>query len=130
MSQFQLIECMVALAGDPLNIVHRASDTPVSYPEMLLLQYLHGDDSVTDAHELGHEERDNADELARLRVTYGAKAVTDVFPGARPRLPAQDTRIKPRKAVTPPKRKPAPVRGEPEETDPELELPEPPPAGA
>lgn len=106
----QIIECLVAVAGDTQNIVHRGEDTPITYPEMLVLQYLHGDDAVSDAFMLGTEERDNDDELARLRTTYGAKAVQDVFPGAKPRLPTKDGRIKPRKAPTPPKRTPVPSR--------------------
>lgn len=110
MPNFQLVECMVALGGDEQNIVHRGQDNPVTYPEMLLLQYIHGEDAVSDAFELGADERDNGTELDRLRITYGAKPVLDVFPGNRPRLPTQDTRIKARKAPTPPKRKPVPSR--------------------
>lgn len=110
MAAFQLLECMVALAGDEQNIVHRSSDTPVTYPELLVLQYIHGDDAVSDVHELGTDERDNQSELDRLRVTYNAAAVKDVFPGANPKLPVGDRRFQPRTAPTPPKRKIAPTR--------------------
>lgn len=118
---FQKLECMVLLGGDSENqtIVHRNEDSPVTYPEMLVLQYLHGDEAVTDVYELPGDpiERDNSEELDRLRVTYGAKAITDVFPGAKPRLPARDNRVKPRVAPTAPKRKPAPERRDPHAMD-------------
>jgi hypothetical protein len=111
--KFQMLECMVALAGDEGNIVHRSQDTPVTYPELLVLQYVHGDDAVSDVHMLGEEERDNGSELDRLRRTYNAAAVKDVFPGASPRLPTNDRRFKPRQAPTPPKRNIAPSRNDP-----------------
>lgn len=110
MAKFQMLECLVALAGDEGNIVHRSTDNPVTYPEMLLLQYIHGDDAVSDVFALGEEERDNQNELERLRTTYKAAAVKDVFPGANPRLPTNDSRFKPRMAPTPPKRRIAPRR--------------------
>jgi hypothetical protein len=112
MPAFQMLECMVALAGDDDNIVHRSADNPVTYPELLVLQYVHGADAVSDVHELGTEERDNQDELDRLRRTYNAAAVKDVFPGANPRLPLTDKRFKPRTAPTPPKRNIAPPRAD------------------
>jgi hypothetical protein len=108
---------MVALGGDEGQIVHRTQDNPITYPEMLVLTYLHGENAVSDAYALGSIERENMDELERLRVTYGKLAITDVFPGIKPRLPAQDTRIKSRTAPTAPKRKPLPARQEELEDD-------------
>ena len=106
----QMIECMVAVGNDPQNIVHRDPSRPVSYPEMLILQYIHGEEAITDAYHVGEEERDNGSELERLRIAYGARAVQDVFPGSRPRLPLRNTQIKPRLAPARPRRKPVPDR--------------------
>lgn len=108
MPRFQICEAMVAIGGDTMNVHHRGADTPVTYPELLVLQYIHDPESVSDVFELDNEERDNAAELERLRTTYGAKAVADVFPGARPRLPTGDSRIKRRTSAGKPKRKPMP----------------------
>ena len=107
---FQMIECMVALGGDTLNIVPRGPDRPVSYPEMLVLQYIHGSDAVSDAFDVGMDDRDNADELSRLRNFYPQGAIKDVFPGNNPRLPSRDARIKPRRAAAASKRDIAPSR--------------------
>jgi hypothetical protein len=85
MPTFQLLECMVALAGDEGQ--HRpplGQDTPGDLSRAAVLQYVHGDDAVSDVHMLGTEERDNQAELDRLRRTYNAAAVKDVFPGANP----------------------------------------------
>jgi hypothetical protein len=110
MPTFQLLECMVALAGDTDNIVHRSADSPVTYPELLVMQYVHGDDAVSDVYALGTEERDNQAELDRMRTAYNAAAVKDVFPGANPRLPTQDKRFTARKEPDRPKRNIAPTR--------------------
>lgn len=110
MPSFQMLECMVALAGDTDAIVHRSADNPVTYPELLLLQYIHGDDAVSDVYVLGNEERDNQNELDRLRTTYKAASVKDVFPGANPRLPTADKRFQARTSPDKPKRNLAPTR--------------------
>jgi hypothetical protein len=110
MPTFQLIECMVALGGDEQQIVHRGGLFAVTYPELIVLQFVHGDEAVTDAYEQGTVERENADELARLRAIYSKKVCQDIFPGANPRLPPADSRIRPRIALTPPRRKRAPSR--------------------
>lgn len=110
MPAFQLIECLVALAGDEQQIVARSHDCAVTFPEMICLQFVHGAEAVTDAYDQGTVERENADELSRLRKIYGARVVQDCFPGSQPRLPVNDARIKGRVALTPPKRKPVPSR--------------------
>jgi hypothetical protein len=115
MPLFQMVECLVAVGGDTNNVVHRGDSNPITYPELLLFQYVHGDDAVTDAYELGMEERDNNAELDRLRRTYGPAAVQDVFPGSKPRLPLRDARIGARLAPSKPKRRVAPSRLDPDD---------------
>jgi hypothetical protein len=122
MALMQLIECQVALGGDSANIVARTPSRPVTYPELLMLSYVHGEDAVTDAYEVRREERDNGAEVDRLRRRFKASKVADVFPGARPRLPLADDRIRPRKAPSEPRRKPLPSkRDDPTPFDPPAE---------
>ena len=73
--KFQLLTALVALGGDKNNIAPRGADAPITYPELLLLQAIHGgDDSVMDVVEIGAVERDPKEELSRLTVAYGSIA--------------------------------------------------------
>lgn len=93
MAEFQLLVCDVALAGDIRNVVHRGVDDPVTYPERLVLEFLHGPSTVTDIREVGFVERDEAEERNRLARIYGAKTIQQLFPGVASALPAQDKRV-------------------------------------
>jgi hypothetical protein len=80
--QFQLLSCDVALGGDMLNVVARGASNPVTYPEMLLLRLIHGGAQwITNIYDVGHVERDDAQERGRLVDLYGAKLVDGAFPG-------------------------------------------------
>jgi hypothetical protein len=84
---FQLLVCDVALDGDIRQTVHRGIDSPVTYPELLILTYLHGEDSVSNQRVIGEVERDQDDERKRLRRAYGSDGngrfhVDTVFPGS------------------------------------------------
>jgi hypothetical protein len=90
---FQLLRCSVALAGDPEQVVVRHRGRPIVFPELIVLQHLHGEDAIQDVHVVGEWDATQAEVLERLRLTYGDKAVQEVFPGARPRLPLADGSI-------------------------------------
>jgi hypothetical protein len=78
------VSCKVALGGDPANVMYRGPERPVSWPEVLVLQYLHGEESVYDA-EFAHAEHSNVQtEKMRLLGIYGKDAIDDCYPGARP----------------------------------------------
>jgi hypothetical protein len=97
MSVYQLLECHVALAGDILNVVHRDEYRPITYPELLVLRYMHGENAITDIYDVGAVERDDEREMERLCLTYSKELVKDrLFPGAGIRLPNGDNRYKPR----------------------------------
>ena len=96
MSTFQLLSCDIALGGDILNVVARHAFIPVTYPEMLILRYLHGESAVTQVFEVGTVEREDAAERERLVETYGSVVREKLFPGMGQRLPASDDRYKPR----------------------------------
>jgi hypothetical protein len=110
MTKFQLLSCDVALAGDILNVVARHAFNPVTYPELLVLRYLHGENAITNIFDVGHVERDEDDEFKRLMETYGGETVREkIFPGAGARLPNGDNRYKPRIEGTKANPAPAPV---------------------
>lgn len=96
MAKFQLLSCEVALAGDVLNVVARHAFIPVTYPEMLVLRYIHGGESITKIIDVGYVERSDAEERERLIVAYGRETIQDkMFPGIGTRLPAGDNRYRP-----------------------------------
>lgn len=97
MAVFQLLSCDVAIGGDILNVVARHAFNPVTYPEMLILKFIHGQSAITDIYDVGHVEREDADEMQRLQETYGYKVVREnMFPGAGVRLPGGDNAFRPR----------------------------------
>lgn len=107
MSVYQLLQCEIALGGDILNVVARHALIPITYPELLVLRYLHGQNAVNEIFDAGAVERDDAYEMQRLTETYGYETVREkLFPGAGNRLPNGDNRFKP-KLVIPDKPLPA-----------------------
>lgn len=92
MPDFQLLGCHIVLAGSPQKetIVVRGAHNPVTYPELLVLQFLHGDDAVTDIMEVGTLSKANNDHLQDLYLNYPTEAVRQCFPGARPALPSRN----------------------------------------
>jgi hypothetical protein len=91
---FQLIGCEVNLNGDRDNTVVRDQFDPVTFPELLLLQAIHGGaDHVHSAVSVGHEERDINAERERLSLKYGANLVANLFPGALAALPLEDVSL-------------------------------------
>lgn len=93
MPAFHLLRCMVALGGDQGNTVYRHRAIPIVFPELPILQYLHGDDAVTDIAVVGAWETTNDEVLHRLSTIYDPQVIKDVFPGTRPRLPLSDPSI-------------------------------------
>ena len=85
----QIVNCVVALAGDPRNTVPKYA-IPVS--ELALLRLIHGEEAVTEIEVLREERRPHGPELERLREIYAARDENGVFmvnrlyPGAAPRL--------------------------------------------
>lgn len=93
MAQFQLLRCSVALGGDTDNIVVRHRGSPILFPELMILQFLHGEEFVTDVHVIGTCDMAQDVALTRLQTLYKEEVVKQVFPGARPRLPTSDRSI-------------------------------------
>ena|SRR5262252_3245035 len=93
MPEFQLLRCSVALAGDRDQVVVRNRFSPIMFPELIVLQMIHGEDAVTDVHVVGSCEMSDAETWTRLLTIYGEDTVKLVFPGARPSLPRMDRSI-------------------------------------
>lgn len=115
MPAFHLLRCLVALGGDQGNQVYRDRSRPIVFPELPILQFLHGEEAITEVHIVGQWDTTNDEVLARLRSIYDPEVLTAVFPGARPRLPPSDPTIP---VCTLPVYKPRPVR--PDSPDPKL----------
>jgi hypothetical protein len=97
MPEYQLLTCNIALAGDLMNIVARHAHRPVTYPELIVLEFLHGENSITDVFECGYtEERDAREEKARLVNTYGPVVELQLFPGHNIQMPVSNAKFKPR----------------------------------
>lgn len=99
MADFQLLAARIQLAGSKDSVVYRGAHNPLSYPEILLMQFLHGDDAVDGVEEVGTLSMSNADLLHHLQMTYPLAAVDRVFPGARPNLPVRSDEFKKSRAV-------------------------------
>jgi hypothetical protein len=80
------VACKIALGGDSNNVIHRGPDAPVSWPEIRVLQHLHGEDNVFDCEYVGEEPATSQAEKMRLLGLYGSEAVNICYPGARPMM--------------------------------------------
>jgi hypothetical protein len=115
MPAFHLLRCMVALGGDQGNQVYRHRDRPIVFPELPILQFIHGEEAITEIFVVGTWEASNDEVLQRLQTIYQPETVQAVYPGNRPRLPVSDASV-PR--CTLPIYKPRPTR--PDSPDPKL----------
>ncbi|HEY1431141.1 MAG TPA: hypothetical protein VGF39_05875 [Stellaceae bacterium] len=78
------VSAKIQLGGEVGHVMYRGPDNPVSWPEVRVLQHLHGDESVYDC-DFAREAPATAQmEKMRLLSLYGAEAVNMVYPGQRP----------------------------------------------
>ena len=116
MPAFHLLRCMVALGGDEGNQVYRDRDRPIVFPELPILQFMHGEEAITDDLCRRHLGDDRTTRCWRgCRRSTSRRRCRRCIPGARPRLPRADGSI-PR--CTLPIYKPRPTR--PDSPDPKL----------
>lgn len=90
MPNYQLLRCEIALGGDRGNTVVRGRFNPITYPELQLMQYIHGEDAVWDVHVVGTCDMSNEEMGQRLKIIYQEDDLKEMFPGARPRFPTGD----------------------------------------
>lgn len=85
--RIQLVSGHVSPAGDQWTEIYRSPHDPLTWPEVLVLRTLHGDDAVRGLRHAGETERTAKDERERLTRLYGS-VVQQVFPGSSPRMEA------------------------------------------
>jgi hypothetical protein len=78
------VTAFINLGGDAQNVMYRGADRPVSWPEVIVLQFLHGEDSVYNCEFVSSEPTTPQREKQRLTAIYGAEHVNNLYPGARP----------------------------------------------
>lgn len=118
MAKIALCTCNVVLSGDVRAVVHRGETRPVTWPEIEVLQALHGEHSVLDIEVIGTVERDARTEYERLVLRYGEDVCQELFPGKvrpamefdAPKSIPRAASAKPRKAA-PPAKTPEPETG-------------------
>lgn len=74
----------VAVAGDREQIAFRGLFDPISWPEIEVLRFVHGDDAVTDVKPFVAVDQSHKDEVTRLQLRYSPKTIGEVFPGRAP----------------------------------------------
>jgi hypothetical protein len=72
----------IAIAGDSQQVMHRNPFDPVSWPELEVLRFIHGEDAVTDIKVISRIDQDQRDERDRLLMHYGRAPIDACF-GAR-----------------------------------------------
>jgi hypothetical protein len=80
------VTAKIALGGEAQHIMYRGPDAPVSWPEVRVLQQLHGEDSVFDCDFVRSEHANVQTEKMRLLSIYGKEAIDNVYPGSRPAM--------------------------------------------
>jgi len=79
--QIQYCTCKINLAGQNCHTVIYNEQNPVTWPEIQVLQALHGDENVMDIMPIGIGQVWPTEEKNRLIGIYGHRAVEACFPG-------------------------------------------------
>jgi hypothetical protein len=122
--KIQYCTCKVNLAGQNCHTVHYDQYNPVTWPEVQVLQALHGDENVMDIMPVGVGEVWPTDEKNRLLTLYGHRVVESCFPGRNFRMEymmTEDTDL-PRYVGGVQAAEPKPGNGDDEEDDGEDEV--------
>lgn len=103
----------IVLGQDPNNINVRGPHEAVSWPEVMVLMAIHGQDAVSDVEPVRIAHTTVREELERLRGIYGG-AVERVFPAARPNM---EWLVPGHEDFKPPEAPPAPEPAQGEDPD-------------
>jgi len=79
--QIQYCACKINLAGQNCHTVIYGAHNAVTWPEIQVLQTLHGDENVMDIMPIGIGEVWPTEEKNRLMSIYGREVVERCFPG-------------------------------------------------
>lgn len=94
---------VIALQGDDQQQVYRNEYAPISWPEIDVIQALHGEDAVRQVIPFAHVEQEPRTERERLRLIYGdivtrgGPEQPPVYPGSNPsmRMEAPEYTLRP-----------------------------------
>lgn len=86
MPKTSLCTANINLAGDLRATVRKGEFNPITWPEVEVLRWLHGDTSVWDVKVIDSDNRAMKDEFERLTLKYGSEVTKMLFPGARPAM--------------------------------------------
>jgi hypothetical protein len=80
--QQHLCVCMIDVANEKTNVLYRGAESPVPWPEILVLQAIHGDQAVYDIRPIALGPRETpAREKERMTIIYGRDTVESVYAG-------------------------------------------------
>ena len=112
-SMQHLCACKIDLANERFTSVERDIHTPVPWPEILVLQSIHGEDAIYDIMPVSLGVRDSpAREKQRMTLIYGTDAVEAVYAGRAFQMEwfVPGWPLDPAKAKKRPEQKPRPPR--------------------
>jgi hypothetical protein len=69
----------ITLGGDTNNVFHAGDFAPISWPEVQIIQYVHGDENIDNIEPFVSVQQTPLDERRRLIAKYGDEAVQAVF---------------------------------------------------
>ena len=87
----------IMLGGDQGSVVYRGPDNPVSWPEIGVLQTIHGQDCVYNIEVIEEVTRHRAAEKLRLQRIYGDGIVEAIYPGRSAAIEMQVPGYEPKK---------------------------------
>jgi hypothetical protein len=80
--QQHLCECMIDNNGEKTNVLLRDASNPVPWPEILVLQAIHGEQSIYDIKPVALGPRESPlREKDRMALIYGRDTVEQVYSG-------------------------------------------------
>jgi hypothetical protein len=71
----------IAIGDDSMNVFNAAEFDPVSWPEILVLQLVHGETAITDVEPFATVNQSSREERMRLSEKYKETVVSEVFGG-------------------------------------------------
>jgi len=80
------VTAMVAIGGDTGQTSYRGPFNCISWPEINVIRFLHGDDAVSNVACLTSVPQTSRDERLRLELLYGKIVSTDIYPGYTPSM--------------------------------------------
>lgn len=80
--QQHLCACMIDIADEKTNVLARGEENPVPWPEILVLQAIHGEQAIFDIRPVALGSRETpAREKERMMSIYGRDMVESVYAG-------------------------------------------------